>query len=90
MNDLKERLTAWYNMYIVKGWYRTWSLWLAVLAIFGPAVPDLIQILLDNWDTALTAVPVFSESTKATIRLALLVAIPVVRALKQPNLPPKE
>lgn len=85
---IPQPLIDFYNRHIVKGWYKTWTVWLAAAAAILPAVPDLVQLLLDNWDTAVTAVPVFSDSTKATIRLVLLVLIPVVRAIKQKNVPP--
>lgn len=87
MNDLKARLTDWYNKHIVKGWYATWTVWLSVAALVGP---DLLQVALDNFDTFVTAVPLLSDSTKSMIRIVLLVAIPIVRAIKQKNLPPKD
>ena len=87
MKDLKARLTDWYNKHIVKGWYATWTVWLSVLALVGP---ELLQVALDNFDTFVTAVPLLSDSAKASIRVVLLVAIPIMRAVKQKNLPPKE
>lgn len=84
---MKQQLTDWYNKHIVKGWYATWTVWLSVAALVGP---ELLQVALDNLDTFVTAVPLLSDSTKSAIRIALLIAIPVVRAIKQKNLPPKE
>lgn len=87
MNPLKQRLTNWYNEHIVKGWYKTWTVWLSVAALVGP---ELLQVVLDNLDTFVTAVPLLSDGAKAQIRIVLLIAIPVVRALKQSSLPPKD
>lgn len=90
MRDLKERLAAWYNLYIVKGWYKTYTFWLSAAALVGPELPGLLQMVLDNFDTFSSAAPVLSDGTKATIRVALLIAIPIARAIKQNKLPPKE
>ena len=84
---MKQKLIDWYNAHIVKGWYMTWTAWLAAIALVGP---ELLQIALDNFDTFVTAVPLLSDGTKATIRVVLLIAIPVVRAIKQKSLPPKD
>lgn len=84
---MKQQLIDWYNAHIVKGWYKTYTVWLSVAALVGP---ELLQVALDNFDTFVTAVPLLSDGTKSLIRVALLVAIPVVRAIKQQNLPPKE
>lgn len=84
---MKQRLIDWYNAHIVKGWYATWTVWLSVAALVGP---ELLQIALDNFDTFVTAVPLLSDSTKAALRIALLIAIPVVRAIKQKSIPPKD
>jgi len=87
---MKQQLTDWYNAHIVKGWYKTYTFWLSLVALVGPELPGLLQVVLDNFDTFTTAVPLLSDGTKATIRVVLLVAIPLVRAIKQQNLPPKE
>lgn len=84
---MKQAIVDFYNKHIVLGWYKTWTVWLSVAALVGP---DLLQIVLDNLDTVVTAVPVLSDSAKAQLRILLLIAIPVVRAIKQSNLPPKE
>lgn len=84
---MKQYLTDLYNRFIVKGWYKTYTVWLSVAALVGP---ELLQIALDNFDTFVMAVPLLSDSTKSMIRIALLIAIPVVRAIKQKNLPPKD
>jgi hypothetical protein len=87
---MKQQLTDWCNTHIVKGWYKTYTFWLSAAAVLGPELPGLLQLALDNFDTFATAVPLLSDSTKSMIRLALLFAIPVVRAIKQKSLPPKD
>lgn len=84
---IKQRLTDFYNEHIVKGWYATWTVWLSVLALVGP---ELLQVALDNLDVFIAAAPVLSDTAKAQVRIGLLILIPVVRAIKQKNLPPKE
>jgi hypothetical protein len=81
---MKQRLIDWYNQHIVKGWYRTWTVWAAALAV---ALPELIQVAIDNADTFFMAVPVLDDTSKAQLRVLLIVIIPIVRALKQPTLP---
>src|SRR4051812_15783831 len=82
--NLKQSLSFWYDTYIVKGWYKTWTVWLSVVALVGP---DLLQVALDNADTFFSAIPLMSDTTKAQLRIAFLILIPVVRAIKQKNLP---
>lgn len=87
---MKRRLIDWHGKYIVKGWYKTYTFWLSMAALIGPELPDLLQIVLDNFDAFTTAVPLLGDGTKATIRIILLMAIPIVRAVKQPSVPPKD
>lgn len=81
---MKQRIIDWYNQHIVKGWYKTWTVWAAALAV---ALPELAQVALVNADTFFSAVPVLDDTTKAQLRVLLIVIIPIVRALKQANLP---
>lgn len=81
---MKQRIIDWYNQHIVKGWYKTWTVWAAALAV---ALPELAQVALVNADTFFSAVPVLDDTTKAQLRVFLIVIIPIVRALKQANLP---
>ena len=66
--------------YIVPGWWRMWSVWASGLALL---LPDLLQLALDNLDTAFTALPVMDDAHKAQLRMLLIVIIPIVRAIKQ-------
>lgn len=81
---MKQRIIDWYNQHIVKCWYKTWTVWAAALAV---ALPELAQVALVNADTFFSAVPVLDDTTKAQLRVFLIVIIPIVRALKQANLP---
>lgn len=50
MNELKARLTAWYNRKISAGWYRSASL-IGGWAVAGIAwLPDLAQYVVDHFD----------------------------------------
>ncbi|MEJ7685608.1 MAG: hypothetical protein WKG52_00660 [Variovorax sp.] len=80
----KERMAAWYDTYIVKGWYKTWTVWLAALAVLGP---ELLQIASENIDLVFDVLPIISDGTKSTLRLVLLCVIPIARAVKQAGLP---
>lgn len=81
---LKDKLTAWYNAKIVKAWYMTWTVWAALAAA---AIPDLMQIGLDNLDLLVSAtIPLLDDTNKARLQLAMILLIPIVRSLKQKNL----
>ena len=82
--QIKARAAFWYDTHIVKGWYKTWTVWLSIIALVGP---DLLQVALDNADTFFSAIPLLSDSSKAQLRILFLIVIPVVRAIKQRNLP---
>lgn len=73
-------LSNWYDTYIVKGWYKTWTVWLAVFAVAGP---EMLQLATEHIDLVFDALPIISDGTKATLRLVLLCIIPIARALKQ-------
>lgn len=81
---LHARLVDWYNAKIVKGWYKTWVVWAAAGAV---VLPEIINIIVGNLDLIFSGVPVLGETGKANIRLFFLVAIPIIRAIKQKNLP---
>ncbi len=63
-------------MKIVKNFWKTWSWQLAAVALVAP---ELLQVIADN--TSL--IHFVSEGMKDTIRLAALVAIAVLRPIKQ-------
>lgn len=87
---MKQKLIDLYNAHIVKGWYKTYTFWLSFAALVGPELPNLLQVVLDNFDVFSAAIPLLGDGTKSGIRIVLLMAIPIARALKQPSLPPKE
>jgi hypothetical protein len=85
MDDIKQRLTDWYNRNIVAGWYRSLALiagWLTAGAVF---LPDLLQFVINYWGIlADIALPRFSAESKSLI-LGLFVAFvaPPLRAWSQ-------
>lgn len=73
----------WYNTYIVAAWYRSWALWVGVLAALAPYLIDGLQFALDNWTTVGGALNL-QDSTKEAIRIVLLVVVlPAARAWRQ-------
>jgi hypothetical protein len=80
----KKAVLALYKKHIVQEWYKTWTVWLALAAA---ALPDLLQIGLDNLDLLVSAsVPLLDNVNKSRLQLAMIILIPVVRALKQKKL----
>ena len=84
MEKLNEKLVAWYNLHIVKGWYKTWTVWAAAAALL---LPDLLQLLLENADLVFSSLAPMEDETKARLRLVMIAVIPVLRSLKQKSLP---
>lgn len=73
-----------YNKHFVAGWWRTWSVWLAALAI---VLPGGLQWLLDNM--ALLSAFQMTDSNKETLRVILVALIPLARSLRQKALEAK-
>ena len=86
--SFKEKVTTWYNEHVVKGWYKTWTVWAAVLAAALPSLPDLLQLIVDHLDTISLSIPKLDDTLKQQIRFGALIVIPFLRATKQKNLPP--
>lgn len=77
-------IKAWYSKNVVQLWYKTATVWVALAAA---ALPDLLQIGLEHLDLFVSSVvPLLSDTGKSRLQLALILLIPVVRALKQKNL----
>lgn len=87
MEAIKQRLIAWYDEKIVKRWYRSWALWVGVLAGVVPYLPDYVQALLDNWAPISVFIPTMTDSEKEAFRLfMLLVVLPIAKALQQKSM----
>lgn len=76
----------WYARHVVKAWYRSYSLWVGVLAGVFPYLVDLLQYVLDHWTQTAGWVDM-DPATKETIRVILLVVVlPIARAKIQPSM----
>lgn len=82
---MKAWLVDLYNRFIVKGWWRKHTVWIATLAAL---VPALLPVLGENVDLLAQVIPYISDDTKALIRLVALCAIPIAAAWKQASLQP--
>lgn len=64
---------------LVEGWTKLWKAWTVQLAALGIFLPDVLQILAENID----GLPLMDSGHKSLIRLACLVAIVLLRPVKQ-------
>lgn len=64
---------------LVEGWTKLWKAWTVQLAAVGIFLPDVLQILAENVD----GLPLMDSGHKSLIRLACLVAIVLLRPVKQ-------
>lgn len=66
-------------MKLVPNWRRLWRSWTIWAAGLGVLAPDVLQLIADNSD----ALPWLDDGYKSGIRLACLVAVLVLRPIKQ-------
>lgn len=67
---------------LVDEWKRLWKSFTIVFAALGIALPDVLQLIADNS----AALPWFDDGYKSAIRLGCLVAIVLLRPIKQAGL----
>lgn len=71
---------------LVEGWKKLWRSFTIQLAAAGIFLPDLLQVIADNSDL----IPGWDDGMKSGIRLACLIAIVMLRPVKQASLATKE
>ncbi|MDQ0571470.1 hypothetical protein QFZ42_003304 [Variovorax paradoxus] len=69
-------------MKLVDNWRKLWRSWTVMLASAGIFLPDILQIVAENID----GVPLIDTGHKSLIRLACLIAIVLLRPVKQESL----
>jgi hypothetical protein len=69
-------------MKLVENWKKLWKSWTVMLATAGIFVPDVLQIVAENID----GIPLIDTGHKSLIRLACLIAIVLLRPVKQESL----
>lgn len=67
------------NVQLVEGWTKLWRSFTIQLAAAGIFLPDVLQILAENID----GMPLLDSGHKSLIRLACLIAIVLLRPVKQ-------
>ena len=67
---------------LTPNWRRLWRAWSMQLAVLGVALPELLQLVVENIDS----LGGFDSSTKNAIRLACLVGVVLLRPIKQRTL----
>jgi hypothetical protein len=70
---------------IVPSWWKKWSVWLSTTAVF---LPEILQWVLNNW-ALLDLLPFMDDGHKNILRVVLVSFVPVVAAIKQKSVPPK-
>lgn len=69
-------------MKLVENWRKLWKSWTVMLATAGIFLPDILQIVAENID----GIPLIDTGHKSLIRLACLIAIVLLRPVKQEGL----
>ena len=69
---------------LVPNWRKLYKSWSVQVAALGVALPEVLSMIADNSHY----LPWLDDEVKAAIRIGCLVAVPVVRALKQRSLAP--
>lgn len=69
-------------MKLVDNWRKLWKSWTVLLASTGIFLPDILQIVAENID----GIPLIDAGHKSLIRLACLIAIVLLRPVKQESL----
>lgn len=69
-------------MKLVENWKKLYKSWTVMLATAGIFVPDILQIIAENID----GIPLIDAGHKSLIRLACLIAIVLLRPVKQESL----
>lgn len=69
-------------MKLVENWKKLWKSWTVMLATAGIFIPDILQILAEN----IEGIPLIDAGHKSLIRLACLIAIVLLRPVKQESL----
>jgi hypothetical protein len=69
-------------MKLVENWKKLWKSWTVLLASAGIFLPDILQIVAENID----GIPLIDAGHKSLIRLACLIAIVLLRPVKQESL----
>ena len=69
-------------MQLVENWRQLWRAGSVQVAAIGAVLPELLQLVASN--SAL--LPGLSQSHCDALRLACLLAIPVLRAIRQPDI----
>ena len=84
MTTNNKQFKSWYNKNVVFGWYRTWIVWMAVMAA---GLPDFLQIGLENLSLIVDSwVWQLSDTAKSRLQLGMILSIPALRAWKQKSL----
>jgi hypothetical protein len=69
-------------MKLVENWRKLWKSWTVMLATAGIFLPDILQVVAENID----GIPMIDTGHKSLIRLACLIAIVLLRPVKQKSL----
>lgn len=69
-------------MRLVENWKRLWKSYTVLLASAGIFLPDVLQVIADNVD----GLPMIDAQFKSLARLCCLVAIVLLRPVKQESL----
>lgn len=84
---MQDRIRAWINEHLVKGFYRAHSWLLNLFGFLVVVLPDILNYAVSNIDSFVGSIPTLSIQHKLTILAAVNVLSLVVKAWKQKNGP---
>lgn len=74
------------NIRLIDGWQRLWRAWSMRIAALGIALPEVLQIVADNFGM----MDWLDNGWKSLIRMACLIGVVLARPIKQVSLEPNE
>lgn len=80
---LKQRFFDWYNVRIKIGFYKAWTYILNSLMLLVGVLPNIIDIVLNNWASVGVAVPTIEPATLLVIYMSLNVINLFLAPVKQ-------
>lgn len=80
MSFVKDTVFGWYTSRVRPGFSKAWSYLLTILALVVGVLPDLINMVIENWSMLSDGLPTLTLEHK----VYFFVAVKVIQLLVQP------
>jgi hypothetical protein len=80
---MKQAIVDWYNVHIVRGYYKAWSFIVSAAAFLLTNLPDFVNLIIASINDAASAFPTLDVQTKFYILAAANVLAILLRPVKQ-------